>query len=129
MQLCEQRIALVPRIVENAKRCLKNPPAVFVETAIKMNRGAIGFYESGIYEVAGQAPQLSSLRSAAQKAATILKEYQEYLEKTLLPQAKGEWRVGRQKFARKFELVRDEMLEKNRHLFCGRVRAGGEAGR
>jgi len=107
VQLCEQRIALVPRIIENAKRCLKNPPAVFVETAIKMNRGAIGFYESGIYEVAGQAPQLSSLRFAAQKAATMLKEYQEYLEKTLLPQAKGEWRVGRQKFARKFEFDLD----------------------
>src|SRR6476659_4432524 len=29
VQLCEQRIALIPRIVENAKRCLKNPPAVY----------------------------------------------------------------------------------------------------
>jgi uncharacterized protein (DUF885 family) len=106
-QLCEQRIALVPRIVENAKRCLKNPPAVYVETAIKQNKGSISFYESGIFEVAGQTPQLSSLRSASQKAATVLKGYNEYLEKTLLPQAKGEWRLGKQRFARKLDLELD----------------------
>jgi uncharacterized protein (DUF885 family) len=107
IQLCEQRIALVPRIVENAKRCLKNPPAVFVETAIKMNRGAIGLYESGIYEIAGQSPQVSSLRPSSQKAVEVLKGYQDYLEKTLLPQSKGEWRVGKQKFARKLDFDLD----------------------
>jgi uncharacterized protein (DUF885 family) len=107
IQLCEQRIALVPRIVENAKRCLKNPPAVFVETAIKMNRGAIGLYESGIYEIAGQTPQVSSLRPSSQKAVEVLKGYQDYLEKTLLPQSKGEWRVGKQKFARKLDFDLD----------------------
>ena len=107
IQLCEQRIALVPRIVENAKRCLKNPPAVFVETAINMNRGSIGFFESGIYEIAGQSPQVSSLRSASQKAVEVLKGYQNYLEKTLLPQSKGEWRVSKRKFAQKLDFDLD----------------------
>jgi uncharacterized protein (DUF885 family) len=107
VQLCEQRINLVPRIVENAKRSIKNPPAVYVETAIKQNRGSISFFESGIYEVAGQSPQLSSLRSACGKAAQSLKEYQDFLEKTVLPNAKGEWRVGKRKFAQKLDLELD----------------------
>jgi uncharacterized protein (DUF885 family) len=107
IQLCEQRIALAPRIVENAKRCLKNPPQVVVETAIKQNRGSIGFFESGIYEAAENTPQLSSLRSTSEKAVQALRGYQDYLEKTLLPQAKGEWRVGKRKFVQKLDLDLD----------------------
>ena len=34
-----------------------------VETAIRQNRGAIDFYESGIYEITGETPQLSELSS------------------------------------------------------------------
>ena len=40
---------------------------VFVETAIRQNRGAIAFYESGIFELAGETPQLSELASRRPK--------------------------------------------------------------
>lgn len=98
------RIAQVPRIVDEAKRSLKNPPRVIVETALRQNRGAIAFYEHGIYEIAGETPQLSELRPAIAKVLPALQAYQTWLEKELLPKASGEWRLGKAKFAEKLEL-------------------------
>ena len=104
------RIAFIPRIVASAKLALRNPPRVIVETAIRQNRGAIAFYESGIYEAAGETPQLSELKPAAAKVIPVLKEYQAFLEKELLPRAQGEWRLGKDRFYRKLELELDAGL-------------------
>ena len=58
-----------------------------------------------------------------------LKEYQKFLENDLLPRAKGEWRLGKEKFARKLELELDagitaeEVLrEAERKLTASRAR-------
>src|SRR5438128_2867549 len=99
IQSCVARMAFIPQVVEAAKASLQNPPRVFVETAIRQNRGAIAFYEHGIYELAGETPQLSELRTATKPVIACLKEYQQFLEKELRPQAKGEWRLGKEKFA------------------------------
>jgi uncharacterized protein (DUF885 family) len=104
------RMAYLPRVIAAAKETLRKPPRVFVETAIRQNRGAIAFYESSIFELAGEAPQLSSLAPAARKVAAALKEYQKFLEEELLPRATGEWRLGAEKFARKLELELDAGL-------------------
>jgi uncharacterized protein (DUF885 family) len=40
----------------------------------------------------------------------LLKDYQEFLEKDLLPRARGDWRLGKEKFARKLELELDAGL-------------------
>lgn len=101
---CVARIRQVPRIVEAARASLQKPPRVVVETALRQNRGAISFYESGIFELAGETPHLSELKKAAVTVVPVLKEYQKFLEGELLPRAKGEWRLGREKFARKIEL-------------------------
>jgi uncharacterized protein (DUF885 family) len=101
---CASRIAEIPRIVAAAKAALHNPPRVFVETAIRQNRGAIAFYESGIYPLAGESPALSDLKPAALKAVAALKDYQGFLEKDLLSRARGDWRLGKERFARKLEL-------------------------
>src|SRR5438445_820051 len=81
-----------------AKESLKNPPKVLAETAIRQNRGAIAFYESGIYQLTGETPQLSDLRSACKKVVPLLRDYQKFLEDDLLPRANGEWRIGKEKF-------------------------------
>ncbi len=104
------RMALIPRVVAAARQSLKNPPQVHTETAIRQNRGAIAFYEQGLFDVAGKTRQASALRAAAQPVSACLKEYQKFLENELLPRAKGEWRIGREKFARKLELTLDAGL-------------------
>src|SRR5262249_39153771 len=48
---CAARMAFIPRVVTAARANLDKPPRVFVETAIRQNRGAIAYYEHGIFEV------------------------------------------------------------------------------
>lgn len=104
---CIQRMAQIPRVILAAKESLKNPPKPILETAIRQNRGAIGFYERGIFELAGETSQLGSLKNAAAPVVLLLKDYQQFLESELLPKATGDWRLGRKKFSRKLELVLD----------------------
>lgn len=98
VKCCPARMAFIPKVAAAANENLKNPPRVFVETAIRQNRGAIAYYEHGIFELAGESPQLSELGPAAKKILPVLKEYQKFLEEDLLPRAKGDWRLGKEKF-------------------------------
>jgi uncharacterized protein (DUF885 family) len=104
---CIARMAEIPRIVATARRQLHNPPRTHTETAIRQNRGAIAFYERGIFDFAGKTGQLEGLTVAAVPVVAALKEYQRFLEQELLPQARGEWRLGPEKFAKKLELELD----------------------
>jgi uncharacterized protein (DUF885 family) len=101
---CIGRMSFIPRVVAAAKEGLTTPARVMVETAIRQNRGAISFYESDLFALAGETPQLSELKPAADKVVAALKEYQQFLEKTLLPRAGESWRIGKEKFVRKLEL-------------------------
>lgn len=101
------RMQFIPKVVEAARQSLKNPPQVVLETAIRQNRGSIAFYESGIFELAGQTAQEAKLRAAAKAILPALKQHQQFLEKELLPRSTGDWRLGKRKFAKKLELVLD----------------------
>ncbi len=101
------RMKQIPRVIPIAKQTLTRPPRQYVETALRQNRGAIAFYETELFQLAGHTPQLPQLKAAAAPVVTALKDYQEFLEKELLPRATGEWRIGKRKFAKKLELVLD----------------------
>jgi uncharacterized protein (DUF885 family) len=106
---CVARMRFFPKIIAAAKENLRNPPHVILETAIRQTRGTIAFYDHGIYELAGENPQLSELKPAAARVLPLLKDYVKFLEE-LLPQAKGEWRIGKEKFYRKLDLELDANL-------------------
>ncbi len=99
------RVTQIPRIVDEAKRTLNRPPRSVLETAISQNRGAIRFYEQEIFDIVGDTPQKERLRQATLPAVETLRGYQKYLEEELLPTADGQWRLGRERFFRKLELV------------------------
>lgn len=105
-----KRIKFIPKIVEAAKAGLKNPPKNLTEIAIKRNKGAIDFYEKDIYEFAKETPGSEPLATPCKAAVKALKDYQEWLEKELLPKSKGEWRLGKETFAKKLELELDAGL-------------------
>jgi uncharacterized protein (DUF885 family) len=101
------RIEQIPKVVRAARESLKDPPKVFVETAIKQNRGSVAFYESAIFELTGETPGVSVLAGPCRAAVAALKDYQTFLEKDLLPRAAGDWRLGKEKFAKKLEMELD----------------------
>jgi len=107
---CIARMKQVPKVVAAARENLRRPPQVVTETAIRQNRGAIAFYEHDIFQLAGETPQADKLKAAAGPVVAALKQYQEFLERELLPRATGQWRLGQQKFARKLELELDAGL-------------------
>lgn len=101
------RIAQAPKIVKAARESIKNPPRVLTEVAIKQNRGAIAFYERGIFELAGEDAANADLKKACQALVPVLKDYQKFLEDDVLPRSSGEWRLGKEKFAQKMLLELD----------------------
>ncbi len=104
------RLKKIPAIIEVAQQTLRHPPKSILETAMRQNRGAIAFYESGLFELIGSSPQLAAVRAAAAPVAAKLRIYQQFLEGELVPQATGDWRLGRERFAKKLELVLDAGL-------------------
>jgi hypothetical protein len=104
---CIARMKQIPRIIATARATLTDPPKPVLETAIRQNRGAISFYEREIFELAGETSQLDALKAAAAPVAAQLKDYQKFLEGELMTRANGEWRIGKTKFDRKFELETD----------------------
>ncbi len=110
------RMKQIPRIIETAKTTIRNPPRPILDTAILQNRGAIAFYEKGLFDLVGDTAQLDTLKQSAAEAASALKEYQTFLEMEMLPQAKGDWRLGKDKFSRKLQLVLDVGLDADQVL-------------
>jgi uncharacterized protein (DUF885 family) len=104
---CLARMEQIPNIIAAAKSSLSNPSLPLLETAIRQNRGAIGFYEKDILELAGKTPQAAALKSSAARVVACLNEYQTFLEQDLKPRARGDWRLGKDKFYKKMELVLD----------------------
>jgi uncharacterized protein (DUF885 family) len=64
----------------------------------------MAFFEQELFALAGDTPQMDALQAAAKQVVECLKEYQTYLENDLLPRARGEWRLGAEKFAQKLDL-------------------------
>jgi len=104
------RMKRIPAVVAAARESLRNPPRVVTETAIRQNRGAIGFYEREIFDVVDATSRSDALRAAAAPVVACLREYQDFLERELLPRAQGDWRLGKERFARKLELELDAGL-------------------
>jgi uncharacterized protein (DUF885 family) len=104
---CLERMARIPGVIAIARQTLTHPPKPILETAILQNRGAISFYETEMFQFAGETPQLEKLKAAAATIAADLKSYQQFLEGELRARASGDWRLGREKFSRKLDLVLD----------------------
>jgi len=110
------RMKQIPRIIETAKTTIHNPPRPVLDTAILQNRGAISFYEKGLFDLVGETSQRETLKQAATVVVDELKAYQKFLETDAIPEAKGNWRLGKEKFSRKLEMVLDVGLNADQVL-------------
>jgi NAD(P)-dependent dehydrogenase (short-subunit alcohol dehydrogenase family) len=55
----------------------------------------------------GDVAEREALRRAARPVVASLNDFADFLEQELIPRADGEWRIGREKFLKKFALVTD----------------------
>lgn len=121
---CIARMKEIPRVITTAKQTLTRPPKTILETTIRQNRGAISFFESELFPLAGETPQLPQLKAAAAPIVVALKDYQQFLETELMPRATDGWRLGKRKFAKKLELVLDAGMTADQVLADAEVEFG-----
>lgn len=112
LQSVRARLQAIPEMLTAARENLKNPPVVFVNTAIRQNQGSISLIAEGLTPFIEQAPDLAGDLQPAQEAAiAALQDYQDWLTTTLLPQANGDFRIGKERFNRKLSYVLESDLE------------------
>lgn len=115
------RMRQIPKVLAAARESLTAPTRAMTETAVRQNLGSIAFYEGEILNFVGESPQCEAVKEAAAAVVPHLKRHQDFLEKQLLPKAKDNWRLGKERFARKLD------LELNAGLTADQVLADAEA--
>ncbi len=106
-----QRLLAFPQTLAAAKRNLKNPPRVFTETAIQINKGAIALVGGELEDILRTQPELrTQLDPARRRALAALADYGAWLEHDLLPRSNGNFRIGNENFRQKLRLALDSDL-------------------
>lgn len=109
----KERLKGIPKVLADAKANLKNPPRIHTETAIKQNPGTISLIRDDLKTYLDQVPELKDEFAPIQAAAVqALTEYGQWLEKDLLPNANGDFRLGDEKFRRKLYYSLESDLSK-----------------
>ena len=97
-----QRLEKLPRFLADIRKTLdpQRVPPIHAETALKQNRGVLSIIDNLV------RPEMNKLPEANRKwllrviplAAEAVEEHQQWLEKELLPNAKGNFRIGAKLF-------------------------------
>ena len=98
------RMAKVPEMAEVARRTIKAPPRVKVETAIRQAKGAVSFYKDDVFTLSGQPKGEGVLGERARLAVEAIERHVAFLENDVLPRAGDDWRIGPELFAKKLEM-------------------------
>jgi len=99
------KLSGVPAFLQAARTNIVNPPRIFAERGLGMMRGASTMLTTDVpVAFAGEkgTPLMDSLLSAAAVAAREIDAYTADFEKTVLPTANGEWKVGGDAVARRY---------------------------
>ena len=118
------RMEKIPAIFAQARENLDpaRVPKIHAETVAKQNRGILSIVDTFITPHIGELPQADQqrLQAAIDGLKKAVDEQQQWLDKTLVPNAKGEFRVGAElydqklKFALNSSLSRQEIGERAR---------------
>jgi uncharacterized protein (DUF885 family) len=97
------RLEKVPALLDQAKKNLLDSPEIWVKVAMEENAGTIELVGTALRE--GAPAELSAdYKRAADPALAALRAFGDYL-KTDLAKRQGDWRLGKDKYAKKFRYV------------------------
>lgn len=111
-----RRMELLPGFLAEARRQLgpASTPLIHAETAVRQNAGLASIIDDMILPHAVELP--AAERARLTRAADALKAastaHGEWLQKTLVPNAKGDFRLGQQLYDRKLELALNSPLSR-----------------
>ena len=98
-----KRMEKLPALLDQAKANLVDSPEVWNKVARDENDGNVELIDKTLRQEVPDA-QKADYAKAAEAALAALKDFSTYLEKTL-SQKKSDWRLGKERYARKFDYV------------------------
>ncbi len=111
-----EREKLMPQVLLEARKNLKNPPKIYTEIALEQIDGDISFFQNDVPSAFLSGPDAATdadakAAFAKSNAAVIdaLKSYAAWLKSDLLPRSNGDFKLGAEIFRKK--LSYDEMVD------------------
>jgi uncharacterized protein (DUF885 family) len=100
-----KRLDEIPRLLSQVREVLEpaRVPKIHAETAVRQNQGLKGMLDGEIAAEVDKLPaaEQEPLRASMARAKKAIAQHQIWLEKKLLPEAKGEYRIGAELYDRK----------------------------
>jgi len=107
----KERLRAVPRVIEAAHKNLRNAPRIHTETAVLQNQGTINMVRDELSRTLEQVPELKGEFTPVQaQAVAVLEAYGSWLQHSLLPRSRGEFRLGIDRFRSKLKYSLDSDL-------------------
>ena len=102
----------MPNALAQGRRNLRNPPRVYTEVALEQLPGIIGFFKNDVpeaFHAVTDRALLDEFHASNQAVIDALGAYQRFLKETVLPNSKGDFRIGAENYSKK--LLYDEMVD------------------
>lgn len=105
------RLEKLPRLLEQERSNLvaARVPSIHAETAVRQNRGVLSLVDELVVPAMGSLPpeERTRLQRAVEGARAAVGGHQKWLETVLVPNARGEFRIGRELYDARlaFELM------------------------
>ncbi len=110
------RLAELPRFLAQVRESLDPElvPRIHAETAVKQNMGVLSLIDALVVPQLGTLPeaQQSELKTTIAHARTAVSQHQIWLERKLLPAAKGDFRLGAALYDTKLRFALDSPLSR-----------------
>ncbi len=106
------REKLMPAVLDEARKNLKNPPRIYTEIALEQLPGIISFFQTDVPAAFAHATDAGVKADFAKSNGAViaaLQEYEKWMKTDLLPRSNGDFRFGAETFSRK--LLYDEMVD------------------
>jgi hypothetical protein len=101
------KLRQAPGLLQSARANIKEPPGIFIKTALETLRGVATFIDRDLPRAFVQVDDpslLSDFLDAMAEAKTAVESYAGHLETEVAPKTKGSFRIGRDKFEKKLKL-------------------------
>ena len=110
------RLEKLPRLLEQVRESLvpRRVPKIHAETAVKQNKGVLSILDNMVVPHLDKLAKAERgrLETAMKTARAAVDKHQEWLEKEVLPQAAGDFRIGRELFDKKLAFTLNSPLSR-----------------
>ncbi len=107
-----EREKLIPQVLLEARKNLKNPPKIYTEIALEQIDGLVSFFQTDVPSAFADATDAEAKTAFAKSNSAVidaLKSYGEWMKSDLLPRSNGDYKLGADTFAKKLRY--DEMVD------------------